>query len=269
MNILLAAMLDKKVEDAVMKFSQLPFNDAILNFNRYDKVLSLLEPLINAYLDLFRALNLISQDEYLKYYKKQLILHHNANGELNDSMNISEDIVKAIEEAISPHLLVSQNTLIHQIKPIYHHYSTSSDLVLLAGVAFIKEKSSEAISLLYQCGIPQSIINLSTYKSEYIVQMLIEYQEDGSLSVPKLAMKYRKNYKQLQKECKTYFGATFHNLFIKIKMLDVLDDLLFTDLSFKEIAFKHDFSGYSNMHRLFNTQYKFPLNHIPRLLYLI
>lgn len=269
MNILLAALLDKKVEDAVIKFSQLPFNDAIFSFNRYDQVLSLLETLLKAYLDLFRTLNLISQDEYLKYYRKQLILHHNTNGELTDSLNVSEDTVNAIEAAISPHLSTTQNVLINQIKPIYHHYSTSSDLVLLAGVAFIKEKSTGTISLLYQCSVPQSIINLSTYKSEYIVLMLIEYQKDESLSVPKLAMKYGKNYKLLQKECKQYFGTTFHNLFIKIKMLDVLDDLLLTDLSFKEIAFKHDFSGYSNMHRLFNTQYKFPLSHIPRLLHLI
>lgn len=76
MNILLAAILDKKVEEAVTKFSQLPFNDAVFNFNRYDQVVSLLEVLLNVYLNLFRALNLISHDDYLKYYQKQFILNY-------------------------------------------------------------------------------------------------------------------------------------------------------------------------------------------------
>lgn len=141
MNILLAAILDKKVEKAVTKFSQLPFNDAVFNFNRYDQVMSLLEVLLNVYLNLFRALNLISQDDYLKYYQKKLILSY--DGKLNRKIDLSLHSVKAIEEAVGPHFFSNRNAQINHIIPIYHHYSSISDLLLLAGVVIIKEKSPE------------------------------------------------------------------------------------------------------------------------------
>lgn len=267
MHVQLITILDKKFEDSVAKYSRLPFQTKVLNANLYTKILDDNAFMLRNRLNFLSAVNLIPV--YNGYYKREILIYH----DLNDFQSKSDKIIdgealKAIEKTITDQLTQTddpQNTVI----PIFQHYSSSSDLMLLTGISILDKETATAVSLLHELGMPTSMVEVSIYTPVYLTQLLDSYQKDTSLSVQRLATMFGKSYKQVQKDSKLYFGTTLYNLVLKLKMLDTIDDLMFTDLSLKEIAAKNNFADYSSMYKLFNKQYKFPLQQIPRFLNLM
>lgn len=118
-------------------------------------------------------------------------------------------------------------------------------MMLLSGITICEESTGKVISLVHQTGIPLSFIGFKSFKSNHLIPLLDFYERNPNVSVRQLASKYGRSYKKLQKEYRQYFGTTFHSFFLKLRMLDVLNDVMFTGLSLKGIAFKNDFSEYS------------------------
>lgn len=267
MHVQLVAILDKKLEDSAVKFSKLPFQTTIFNSNQYANILNNNAVMLKYRIAFLNAINLIP--EYDGYYKQEILIYHDLDRFRCRPDRIIDDLaLKAIQQTIVDHLTRSEdqkNTVI----PIYQHYNSSAELLLLTGVSIIDKESSTAISLLHQLSMPVTMIEFNVYKPEYLTQLLNTYQNNTDLSLPKLATMFGKSYKQVQKDSKLYFGTTVHNFVLKLKMLDTIDDLMFTDLSLKEIAFKNNFADYSSMYKLFNKQHNFPLQQIPRFLNLM
>lgn len=267
MHVQLMTILDKKFEDSVAKYSRLPFQTKVLNTNLYTKILDDNAFMLKNRLNFLNAVNLVPM--YNGYYKREILIYHDLKSFQSKSDKIIDvEALKAIEKTIADHLTQSKNQQ-NTVIPIFQHYSSSSELMLLTGITIIDKESSTAVSLLHDLGMPISMVEVTIYTPVYLTQILDSYQKDTSLSVQRLATMFGKSYKQVQKDSKLYFGTTLYNLVLKLKMLDTLDDLMFTDLKLKEIASKNNFSDYSSMYKLFNKQYNFPLQQIPRFLNLM
>jgi AraC-like DNA-binding protein len=264
MHILSTAILDRKVEEAVRRFSTLPYQAAIFSYNLYEQIISHGQMFLKTYIDFLQTAELIPK-EFSGYYKRQLVITDYNTALIDQDPEIDKDTREAVLQVLAD---TARYTPAPRV-PLFYRYNTSSEMMLISGITLREESTSKTVSLLHQTGIPVSFIEFKAHKSNYLVPLLEEYQRNPNISVRQLASKSGRSYKLLQKECRMYFGTTFHSFFLKLRMLDVLNDLMFTDLSLKEIAFKNDFSDYSNMYRRFNKQYLFPLQQVPRFLSLI
>ncbi|WP_431609257.1 helix-turn-helix domain-containing protein [Chryseobacterium sp. 'Rf worker isolate 10'] len=264
MHIQLLNILDKKFEDSVAKYARLPFQTTMLNANLYTHILNNNAVMLKNRINFLHAVGLIPM--YNGYYKREVLIYHDLKDfQSRSNKTIDAEALKTIQQTIAGHITRAddqQNTVI----PIFQHYSSSSELLLLTGISILDKESSTAVSLLHELGMPISMVEFTIYTPVYLTQLLDLYQKDTSLSVQRLATMFGKSYKQIQKDSKLYFGTTLYNFFLKLKMLDTIDDLMFTDLSLKEIAFKNNFADYCSMYKLFNKQYNFPLQQIPRFL---
>ncbi|MBS0027214.1 helix-turn-helix domain-containing protein [Chitinophaga sp. 22321] len=267
MHVQLIAILDRKLEDSVLKYSRLPFHTTALNSNLYSQILHNGAIMLKNRLDFLNAVNLIPV--YNRYYKQEVLIYHNLKGSQSRLDKIIEgEALTAIQQTITDHLKRTDDQQ-NRVIPIFQHYSSSTDLMLLTGISILDKESSTAVSLIHQLGMPLSMVEFTIYKPVYLTQLLDIYQKKTDLSVKALATMFGKSYKQVQKDSKLYFGTTLYNFVLKLKMLDTIDDLMFTDLTLKEIAFKNNFADYGSMYKLFSKQYNFPLQQIPRFLTLI
>jgi AraC-like DNA-binding protein len=264
MHILLITILDRQLEEAVRRFCALPYHTSILNYNVYDQILLHGKMFLLTYIQFLQTVGLLPQG-YSGYHKRQFIIHESNTTLLDQEPDLDEETREAIRDAIQNSIRQSQGRTI----PVYHRYNNSSEMMLISGMTIRDQNTGKSVSLLHQTGIPLSNVQFTSYKSGYLITLLEQYERNPNLSVRQLASKSGRSYKQLQKECRLYFGTTFHSFFLKLRMLHVITDVMFTGLSLKEIAFKNDFSDYSNMYRRFKKQYQFTLQQVPRFLNLI
>jgi len=267
MHVQLLAILDKKLENSVVKFSKLPFQTTVFNLNLYAHILNNNATMLKTRIDFLETVNLIPADN--AYYKQEILIYHDLKGFQSNPDRIPDDqALNIIQQTITDHLARTDDQQ-PPVVPIFQHYNSSFEVMLLTGISILDKESSTAVSLLHQLGMPISLIEFNAFRPAYLTQLLDAYQNNTSISLTKLSAEFGKSYKQLQKDSKLYFGTTLHNFVLKLKMLDTIDDLMLTDLTLKEIAFKNNFTDYSSMYKLFNKQYNFPLQQIPRFLNLI
>ncbi|SEW24370.1 Helix-turn-helix domain-containing protein [Chryseobacterium wanjuense] len=263
MHVQLVTILDSKLEEVIRKFARMPFQLSAANFSIAAQILEHSSLMLKNYIDLLIALRLLPEKH--EYYKQQIHITHTHSKIHLVSGDINEKILIAIKDRVT---LMLHKYSEHELNPvisIYQHYNSPDELILVTGLSIIDKKASTAISLLHQLSLPVNLFEFNTYRPVYLIELLKSYQKDTNLSVHRLAAQYGKSYKQVQKDSKSYFGSTLYSFILKLKMLDTVEDIMFTDLSLKEIAYKNDFADYGSMYRLFK-QYRFSLKQIPRFL---
>jgi AraC-like DNA-binding protein len=264
MHILLITILDRQLEEAVRRFGVLPYHTSILNYNLYDQILLHGKIFLLTYTRFLQTVGLVPQG-FSGCYKRQFVIPESNTSLLDQEPGLDEETREAVRFAIQNGSHQSKSRAI----PVYHRYKNSTEMMLISGMTILDQNTGKSVSLLHQTGIPLSLVQFTSYKSGYLIPLLEQYERNPNLSVRQLASKSGRSYKQLQKECKLYFGTTFHSFFLKLRMLHVINDVMFTGLSLKEIAFKNDFSDYSNMYRRFTKQYQFSIQQVPRFLNMI
>lgn len=257
MNIFLLSLIDKRIEGVMTRFSHLPVKSSLLSSNHHEKLVKLTKKVIDTYIRFFQFVHIVSK----KYeYSESTIVKR------FDLLNLNRKNYRGIEKKLIELLISPVNT---SLIPVHLHLHSSGQVFLYTGIGILESSSHSVIFFLYELSIPSASILYSPSTLHYLEAALDQVHTDV-LSKPKplrtLAADFGKNYNQFQKDCKVYFGDTFHRFHNKIKMLDVLEDVLFTGYSFKEIAYRNDFTGYNSMYFLFNKKYGFPIHSIPRLL---
>jgi AraC-like DNA-binding protein len=257
MNTFLLSLIDKRIERAMIRFSQLPIRSSLLSSTHHEILEKLTKKVIDTYISFFQSVNMVPK-EY--YYGESTIVKtfHLSDLNMKKLKNFEKKLVNLVTDPISSSVI-----------PVYLPQHKGGQIFLYTGIGVLDGPCPCVIFFLYELSIPRSLIYYSHSTFHYLETVLDQVNNDEfSKSKPlrKLAADYGKNYNQFQKDCKEYFGATFHQFHNKMKMLNVLEDILFTAYSFKEIAYRNDFSNYNSMYFLFSKKYGFPIHSIPRLL---
>ncbi|PWN64145.1 helix-turn-helix domain-containing protein [Chryseobacterium viscerum] len=260
MNIFLLSLINKRIEGVMTRFSQLSVKLSLLSPNHYELLAKLTKKVIDTYIRFFQCVHIVPK-EY-EYVENAIVKRFN----LSD-LNLEK--LKGIDKELIDLTTVYAST---SMIPVNLHLHRSGKIFLYTGIGILESSSHSVVFFLYELSIPASSIHHSPSTLYYLEAALHQvHHDEPSKSKPlrKLAADYGKNYNQFQKDCKEYFGDTFHRFHNKMKMLNVFEDMLFTSYSLKEIAYRNDFSNYNSMYFLFGRKYGFPLHSIPRLLTVI
>ncbi|WP_312299169.1 hypothetical protein [Chryseobacterium sp.] len=263
MHIYQLAIIDQKLKEAMAKFSLLPVHTSIFDAALFEQLLDDSRVLIKTYISLLKSIEILPEENH--YYKRHFLIKHTVFGTEADG-SIYPDYLTAIQNLVLPHL-VSDSPDNRQIFPIHIHFTTSTEVYLFSGIGLYKEDESIVYSLLHEMSMPVNYISYASHaKCNYLLNIFYAEEYNERQSIHTLYPRYNISYRQFRKDCKICLGTTFYNFYMKMKMLDVLDDIMLTNLSLKEIAHKNNFSSYIAMHQLFKRKYNFPLYIIPRIL---
>lgn len=166
--------------------------------------------------------------------------------------------VSRILNTLDPNVLLNKDVL-----PIHMRYADEDSVHLVVGLARLESKIHGFFHLVDLC-LPKKLIRKVPHRVAYVSAILESYDRDHKQSLREIVRSEGYNYNQFQRDCKDYFGDTFYSFLLKLKMMAAVDDLIFTDRSLKETAFKNKFLDYANMYKTF-ARYGLTLTQIPRL----
>lgn len=260
MNIFLISLIDKKIRDAMIKFSQLPRVQSAFYYNQNNQPITHIKTIIDFYISFFKQVSFLpsEQDYYTRKIVPEIEIDIGSDTKYDTLFRRIVNLLKS--KAFSPYSIQDQ------IFPVHTHYSTKTEIFLVTGIAMIEDENPVIRLALHEYGIPRNIIQLSTRNLQYLQSVLEEYNPEQYTSIRELAIYYNKSYNQFQKDCKDYFGDTFYQFYTKVKMTGVIEDIMFSKLSLKEIAHKNNFTDYNNMYKVFKKHCAFSLVNIPRFL---
>jgi AraC-like DNA-binding protein len=259
MNIFLISLIDRRIEGAMIKFSKLPIPSSVFLSNQHIKLGKLAKGVLETYIRFFECVEIVPpQYRYLQdriARKISLTTSESKPGKRNYNGPIEAKLHQ-----------LSQLPIIDPMIPVHLHIRQQDMILLYTGIGVVQGTGNAIDFSLHELSIPAHSIRHTSQSRSYLVDILDRDKKNSVKSLRELVADMGKNYNQFQSDCKDYFGDTFHQFNNKMKMLDVVEDILFTNYSLKEISHRNDFSNYNSMYSLFSRRYNFPLDSIPRIL---
>jgi AraC-like DNA-binding protein len=254
MNIFLLSLISKSIGGAMIRLSQLPLQTSIIGLLHKQVIAGLADKVFDTYINFFESVRVIPLGFTYKRVK------------------ISKKLGE--QDFISGHLTLLDRKLINLLQFPLETTVSPVDLRIIrpellqwySGIVLSEQSNHSAEFYLNELSISRISIRYSSENLHYLDRLLDGEQILASVSPRKLAAEFGKNYNQFQSDCRNHFGDTFHQFRNKMKMLHAVCDVLFTNCSYKEIAYRNNFLNYNSMYTLFHYKYKFPIDSIPRLL---
>ena len=255
MNTYLLSKVEGSVKEAVEEFTKLPWIDGALTIYEVDLFEVQLNRLIDYYILFFQKIGFLPLE--MQLFRSSYIFKKKIKEFKSSSPNYLITGFSNVIEAMS-------NNYSSRIIPINLHYSKENDFSLITGIAITDSCGKNITFILHEFAIPKILININPRNLIYIQRCLEEYSAKFQKSLEDFVASLNKNYKQFQKDCKIYLEDTFYQFFMKLKMIKANHDILFTNMTLKEVAYKNQFTDYLNMYRLFTKRYQISLDEIPR-----
>ncbi|MCX2680741.1 AraC family transcriptional regulator [Galbibacter sp. EGI 63066] len=260
MNFYLISLIDRILEEAMIKFSKFPRGQSAFYYDQDEFLLRHTRKIVDFYMMFFSEIDFLSVD--YDYYKSELLQEVNLE---NKEFPESDILLKRL--TTFPKIKRIELPFIKdEILPVHLHCSTKSEILLIMGIVVLEKGDINARFILHKVGVPRSLIKPAPRHLQYLHKVLERYESNKQMSMDKLLRYFDKNYNQFQRDCKHYFGDTFYQFYTKKRMIDGVGDILFSKLSLKEIAYKNSFSDYNSMYKVFKKYDNLTLVNIPRFL---
>ncbi|ROI02529.1 helix-turn-helix domain-containing protein [Chryseobacterium sp. G0240] len=148
--------------------------------------------------------------------------------------------------------------------PVYARYSDQKSIYMVCGLCWFENDGRELRLNLVRSEIRKIWVSMSPDSLSYLREMIRRYNTDGINNLSKFVNSAGYNYRQFQQDSRTYFGDSFYRVLLKLRMVHAANDIVFSKLSLKEIAFKNEFSDYNAMYKTFK-RYRILVTEIPRI----
>jgi AraC-like DNA-binding protein len=120
-------------------------------------------------------------------------------------------------------------------------------------------------AVVHTTAYPPPAASVGNNRYLYLLKLLREFDPEEHGTLKAYVGRQGLSYRQVQKDSSRFFGSPFYRHYLKLKMIRVVEDVLLSTLTYKEIAYKKGFSGYNHLYTLFHKSYSFPLQDIPRI----
>lgn len=255
MNTFLLSKVEASVKQSVEEFAILPWIKPALQIHQTDLFETQLSRLMDYYVFFFQQIGFLPREMHLlrsSYVLKKQIKEFKPSSK--------DELVVAFLDIIEE--LGADYT--SRIIPINLNCSRKANFSLITGIAVTDPSGTNITFMLHEFSMPRGLINISPRDLIYIQRCLDEFNSKVQKSLDEFVRSINRNYKQFQKDCKIYLEDTFYQFLMKLKMMNASNDILFTNMTLKEVAYNNQFNGYLNLYRVFSQRHRIPLDQIPR-----
>jgi AraC-like DNA-binding protein len=224
------------------------------------EVFSQTETIIRQYLRLFQALHFLEGGT--DCYRDGFVYTYGKDEHPTMPAGERAAVIRLIREAYDR--MVATVPADRFFLPVHVHQVSDSEIRIFLGVVNDAPESRTLTVVAHTTVYPPPAASVGNNRYGYLLRLIEAYDPDEGALETFLSGRGL-SYRQIQKDSTAFFGASFYRHYLKLRMIRVLEELLLTTLSYKEIAHKNGFSGYVQLYSLFHTTYRFPLYHIPRI----
>jgi AraC-like DNA-binding protein len=262
MNVKLLSLIERRVNKAIQLLSEFLSNSKPHDYLLKKQVSGYTDVVIETHIALFKALDILPHD--FLYSVREMQIDYHPDNEFTRNGQLNKKVITYLNE-ITGSALDNSSASGYSFIPLHlNFYSSFSDLSTVFGLCLINHSARTVQVFLHEFTLNTRQINFSTHSLNYLDNVLLKFKSDPSVNIRNLSKTNNLSYQQFQKDCRQYFGTTFYDFTIKLKMMDVVEDLMFSKLMIKEIVYKHRFAEYSNMYKFFHRTYHFPFKNITR-----
>lgn len=250
-----------------IKYSEIVSNEHTQSEVKHLVILNQGIKLIDYLFDIFKKINLFNFNKYENQWQIQsnfiLLINYKEQTFQNNNLSLN----KIDPEQFNTLLTSKYNQLAFATNYSFFSLdisSISSSYHQLVG--FLFNTTQHTLSFHF-CSIEVlSTEPLSNWKKFYRIskKQLKTIHKEYTLTKEK-TKQYDFSIYEIQKGFQFYFNCTYAQYDIKKRMLKALECIMFTDLTFKEIAYTTGFNNYNSLHRTFH-QHNIHLADIPRFI---
>ncbi|OCA76369.1 hypothetical protein BBI01_06660 [Chryseobacterium artocarpi] len=255
MNIHILSLLNDMAEQTMYNFSRLPFVKSAIYADNLQLLSVQIKRLAEFYVTFFQTLEFLPFD--MTFYKRSLL----GTYEYYDEIKHSDPMIKEVLNSYPHKELLEMKS----IAPIHIRYTDENNLYLVSGLSWIENRKKVQLQL-NEFFLPKDLIITPPQHLSYLIDVLQDYDPAEYPKIQDMTVARGLYYNQFIRDCKSFFGDTFYAFFTKLKMIEAVNDIIFTRMPLKEIAFRNKFTNYAKMYKTF-VRYGVNIAEIPRLLY--
>ncbi len=260
MNTYHLDLLQNHLKKALERYCELCDSSPERKYFTNETVLSQTKEIVQHYIGLFQSLHFLNQQT--QYYHPGFIFTYQDEEQLTSSGECAE-IVKLLSEAYQ--LIAESVSKDRFFVPILVQQINSGKIHIFIGVVTKKQCHYTLSVVAHQTVYPSPPASIGNSRYRYLLKLLETYEPDEYATLEVFVNSRGLSYRQFQKDSTSFFESSFYHHYLKIKMIPVLEDLLLSSMSYKEIAYKNGFAGYHQLYTLFHRTYHFPFHRIPRI----
>lgn len=253
-------LLQLSLKQALERYCELCDSSPEREYLSGETVYSQTEAIIRQYLRLFQALGFL--DRSTQYYRDGFLITYGQDGE--PPMLDGERAVTVAEIMQAYERVAASASPGRLFLPVVIHQVSTTELRIFMGVVNDGPEGRTVTVVAHTTVFPPPAASVGNNRYGYLLRLVEAYDSDeGSLET--FVSSRGLSYRQIQKDSTAFFGTSFYRHYLKLRMIPVLEDLLLSTLTYKEIAYKNGFSGYSQLYTLFHTTWRFHFKDIPRI----
>ncbi|PUV24426.1 AraC family transcriptional regulator [Sphingobacterium athyrii] len=249
MNFFIFSLLDAMAKQNISIFCNLNFVKSAVFFSNLHELSIHLKIVADYYFDFLSTLGLLPPEAI----KKEHVCHYN-NLDLSGSDRTVDQILQKFNR---------MPAFNDEIFPIHLRYTDDDNMHLVVGIVH-EEDDNKGFLHAIDLHLPKNLLKNVPSNVMYVKDILDSYPIGEKQTVKEFIEKRGYTYSQFQRDCKICFGDAFYSFRLKINMMEAVGDIIFTNLSLKEVAFKNKFLDYANMYKAF-VRHGLSLTNIPRL----
>jgi hypothetical protein len=254
-------LLQKHLKKALERYCQLCDFLSDRQYYSNEIILSQTKEIVLQYIHLFQTLNFL--DRQTEYYQHCFIFtcketeeDFTSNPDYAEIMKLLTDSYQSIAGSVSKDRF---------FLPIHVQRINSAEIQIFIGVV-TKDQHHFTISIVtHQTAFPRPYASIGNNRYRYLLKMMETYDPDDYATLKTFVNSKGVSYHQFRKDNFSFFESPFYHHYLKIKMIPVLEDIMLSTLSYKEIAYKNGFSNYYQLYILFHRTYHFPFHRILRI----
>lgn len=261
MNTYHLDLLQKHLKKALERYCEICDSSPERKYFSDETVLSQTKKIVQHYIALFQSLHFL--DQHTEYYHKGFIFTYEQKEEHVVSDGEYAEITKLLTEAYQR--ITSPISKERFFLPIHVQQISAEEIQVFIGVVTKKEQHYTISIVTHHAIYPRPPASIGNNRYRYLLKIMEIYDPDLHGTLEAFVNGKGLTYRQISKDSSVFFGSSFYQHYLKIKMIPVLEDLMLSTLSYKEIAYKNGFTSYHQLYTLFHKTYHFPFHRIPRI----
>lgn len=240
MNTLAIQLFDKLMDYAMIRFSELPIVKTAVFTDNTCHLAEKVKYITQLNVECFKNLGWLPKE--VQFFNRVIY---------GNSESFSEIIPKdPVLSQIYEYLPTEESTTTESPTAFHRHFVILPDFYSVNGLLWFNS-AKQFFICLSECSIPRDTIAIPSGRFAYLSDLLEQYDSILNPSLKDWISEKEISFNKLQRDSKLYWNDTFHNYYMKTKIIESIGEILFTSKTLKEIAIKHKFGKYPTMYKTF------------------
>ncbi len=242
MNAHTIILFDKIMDQSMVRFAELPVVKSAIYTDNTSHLAEKVSYITQLYVSCFKNFGWLPKE--IPFYNRVLY----GNSELFTELIPKDPVLSELFEC-----LPADGNKIPQLSDSFHcHFVILPDYYSVSGLIWVNS-AKKFFVCLSECSVMRDTITIPSGRFAYLSELLEQYD---SILNPSLKDWFREkeiSFNKIRRDSRLYWGDTFYSHYIKMRILEALEEILFTSKTLKQIAIDKKFGKYLNLYKAFNS----------------